>query len=440
MNTLRANIENIEFAASEDSLKLNVNLEISSGEIAVITGATGSGKTSCLRCLSGVIPHVIEADVYGGIFWNGVDIHNSGNGNVTPRPGTMLVAQNPFYSYAGSIWRMQKNNGDDNESGSLIVQRMKNAKSFQDLSAGEKQRVNLQTAFKADPEILLLDEPFGLLDDKGIETLMNLLTQRKQNSRGITIIAEHRTEIFDSLADKIIHIDNHEKDINLNSDFGMPDFSEKLHFNMDNGNRPLVSLRNIQFRKNGRQILNGIDFDISAGEVIGISGQNGSGKTTLGMIITGYLKPDKGEVIFNPKNIRRGMLLEDPQSQFLCDTVKDEVLFSSRNFNISDDLGENLLKTMNLGNIQNKSPFRLSHGQQERTVIASMLGNNPELIVLDEPTQGQDNSGMKRVSSLILNLKKAHRGVVVISHDLDFLNSIADKIYKLNEGALMEVG
>ena len=183
-------------------------------------------------------------------------------------------------------------------------------------------------------------------------------------------------------------------------------------------------------------ILDNIDIDLAFGEAIGITGANGSGKTTLGMILSGFMKPDSGKVRHPAGSIRSSLLLEDPSSQFLCGTVKDEIYFPGRNFNIGPDFIDGLMHSLNLKNLEFKSPFHLSFGQQERTVIGAILSGNPDIIILDEPTQGLDAAGKNLIIKLILALKRAQKSVAVISHDLDFLQSTTDRIFRLEQGKL----
>ena len=445
---LTANIIRVVYPQNKAPSLENASLNISDGEVALITGATGSGKTTLLRCLNGVIPLVMDASLQGEICWNGVSLYNmkgDGKGN---HPTRFTVLQNPFHSYIGSFQRRHSGKDNGREPEKWMMECMERSRSFQDLSAGERQRLILMQAFDSNPQLLLLDEPVSRLDEKGLDTFYQALLKRKRQRTGMTIIAEHRWESFENLMDCRVHLSSAEDDelqkITLEdgsstaavfNDASLNGAGKVFDFNRSNG-QPLLKLKGVGMKINRRFLFEGVNLEIKRGEITGITGPNGSGKTTLGKVIVGRLKPHKGSVNGALDNMKKTTLFEDPQSQLLCDTVRDEVRFGGRNYDLPVEYTQALIEAFALTPLTEKSPFLLSHGQQERTAMAAVLANNPDLIVLDEPTQGQDYSGKERMTAVIRALKLAGKGVVVISHDLRFLRDISDVLLRLNGGKL----
>jgi energy-coupling factor transporter ATP-binding protein EcfA2 len=172
-------------------------------------------------------------------------------------------------------------------------------------------------------------------------------------------------------------------------------------------------LQKVSYNINGVSLLQDIDLEIPSSQIISITGPNGSGKTTLGKILCGQLKPFKGKVICHNPRVKTAFLFEDPQAQLICDTVQDEVYFAARNFALPREFPDYLLHIFNLQSLQFNSPLHLSHGQQTKTAFAAILSHNPELVILDEPTQGQDPSAIKYLISFLKSLAIAGKAVVI---------------------------
>ena len=414
------------------------------GEVALIKGASGSGKTSFLRCLNGVIPEVIEAEYSGNILWDGTSILDSVNGGPANSPTTFTLLQNPFHSFIGYGDIFNSKRTDD---GGWMMQRMKDSRSFHDLSAGERQRLLLKKAFQAEPDILLLDEPASRLDEDGLKVLNESLAERKRKKQGITIITEHRWDSFKDLVDAEMNLNDeddnkniHTRDKNLSN---INDFGSQYMFDLTgNGiakGSVLISLQKVGAKINGKWLFKDVNLELRAGEVIGITGPNGSGKTTLAKLMVRKRNPSQGKIVRYNDRLKSVILYEDPQSQLLCDTVCDEVSFAADNYGLPDEYPHWLLKAFGLEDLKKHSPFHLSHGQQERTVIAAILSKNPELVVLDEPTQGQDKDNKKSLITLIRSLSRLGKGVLLLSHDGEFLNHSADILFLLKDGRLERV-
>ncbi|MEM0215034.1 MAG: energy-coupling factor ABC transporter ATP-binding protein [Archaeoglobaceae archaeon] len=229
---------------------------------------------------------------------------------------------------------------------------------------------------------------------------------------------------------------------------------------------PLISARDLDYvYPDGSLGVKDVNIDIFAGERIGIIGPNGSGKSTLIFLLSGLLKPTKGEVrIFgiipdkkNIESIRRkiGVVFQNPDDFLFNPTVKDELLYVPRQLEMSEEEMRSLLleysKTFNLVEVLQKPPFRLSGGEKKKVEIASVLIYKPEVIFLDEPTANVDGKTRRIVAEM---MKKYEGTIVITSHELEIIRElckrvilmsrgkiVADtKIEDLNEGMLEEIG
>jgi len=199
----------------------------------------------------------------------------------------------------------------------------------------------------------------------------------------------------------------------------------------------LCKMKDVTLRLGGKEVLSEVNWQIASGEVCGITGANGSGKTTFAKAIAGRLKAVKGTVE-RRKDLRCSMLWEDPRPQLLCDSVEKEVFWAAENYRVDGGLPGKLVSGLGLAGIAQSNPLKVSYGQQERTVMAAVLAGNPDLVIFDEPVQGQDEKGISRLIGIIRVLKDSGKGVVVISHYLKLVEQAADRIYVLEGGKMRE--
>lgn len=186
---------------------------------------------------------------------------------------------------------------------------------------------------------------------------------------------------------------------------------------------------------NGIQALRGVSIKIRDGEFVAIMGENGAGKTTLVMHMNGLLKPTKGRVLVDGVDTRDvsvaqlsrkvGLVFQNPDNQFFCSTVEEEIAFALRNFGFSEELVKRrvawALNLLNLTRYRERSPFTLSGGEKKRVALASVLAWNPEVLILDEPTIGQDFRQKEKLRQFILQLNSQGRTVIIVTHDVEFV-------------------
>ncbi|MCS7386393.1 MAG: energy-coupling factor ABC transporter ATP-binding protein [archaeon GB-1867-005] len=200
--------------------------------------------------------------------------------------------------------------------------------------------------------------------------------------------------------------------------------------------------------------LRGVSLKIQPGEVVAIMGENGAGKTTLIKHFNGLLKPSKGYVkIFgvDTRNAsvaelsrRVGLVFQNPDHQLFSETVEEEIAFALKNFGFPSDVikkrVEWVLKLLDLYELKDQSPFALSGGERKRVAIASILSYDPDVIVFDEPTVGQDYAQKERLAQLIKLLKSQLKTIVVVTHDVEFVAENFSRVVLMSEGKIIADG
>ena len=211
----------------------------------------------------------------------------------------------------------------------------------------------------------------------------------------------------------------------------------------------MIELKNISFSYPEKQIFNNFSLQANSGECVGIVGKNGAGKSTLLKIMTGVLRPASGEVIVEGKNMWRkrllrkpvvidehasliGYVMQKPERQLFAETVFEDVAFGPRNLGFDEpkvkELVDKWLAYFQVSDIAEKSPFKISGGQQRMVAIAGVLAMDTPNICFDEPTASLDSDGVEKVHQLILDLKAAGKTVVLVSHDPAEVELLCDAV------------
>ncbi len=216
-----------------------------------------------------------------------------------------------------------------------------------------------------------------------------------------------------------------------------------------------IKVENLWFRyPEGEWVLRGINLEIEEGEMIAIMGENGAGKTTLIKHFNGLLKPTKGSVkVFgmDTKNVsvaelakRVGIVFQNPDHQIFAESVLDEVLFAPRNFGWKEDkalkAARKILQEFGLWELRDRSPFTLSGGEKKRLAIASVLVYDPDIVVLDEPTIGQDYRQKCVLAGIIKHLNNRGKTIIVVTHDIEFATDVFDEVIVMAKGRILTRG
>ena len=217
----------------------------------------------------------------------------------------------------------------------------------------------------------------------------------------------------------------------------------------------MIEVKDLYFTyPTGLEALRGINFTIDDGEFLAIMGQNGAGKTTLVKHFNGLLKPTKGEVLVNGVNTRDvsvaklarnvGFVFQNPDHQLFSETVEKEIAFALRNFGFKQAVIEKqvdwALNLLDVTQYRKTSPFMLSGGERKRVALASILAWDPQIIILDEPTIGQDHQQKEKLQQFILQLNAQKKTVVVVTHDVEFVAECNPRVVLMSQGKILAEG
>jgi energy-coupling factor transport system ATP-binding protein len=217
----------------------------------------------------------------------------------------------------------------------------------------------------------------------------------------------------------------------------------------------VITIENVSFKyPSGLLALSDIELRIRGGDFVAIMGENGAGKTTLAKHLNGLLKPSRGRVLVDDEDTRQvsvahlarkvGLVFQNPDHLLFSETVKDEVAFGLRNFGYSSDVVEKqverTIEALGLAEYKDTSPFLLSGGERKRVALASILASEPDYLILDEPTIGQDYQQKERLRNFILQLYSQGKAVVMITHDVEFVAESNPKVVLLSKGRIVAQG
>ncbi len=450
----------------------DINITIPNGEIVLLCGESGSGKTTFSRLLNGLIPSYYEGDLNGTVYVFEKNTSEAQLYELAPHVGS--VFQNPksqFYTLLTDteIVFACENIGlckddiltrFDNTVKSLNIENLV-GKSLFALSGGEKQKIAIASVDTLLPDVFVLDEPTSNLDIKAIQDMQNILSVWKKQGKTV-IIAEHRLSWLRDIADRVLYFKDgkiaedlsaelfFKKPLSMLHNMGLrasPTFEPKKTSN--HSGEYLMTIEGFEYSINNAKILDIQRLQIPKGSVVAVLGNNGAGKTTFVRVLCGLLKKAKGRLIFNDKTCTYKqrlalcyMVMQDVNHQLFSESVTEEVLLgldvageSERNM-IADDM----LSSLDLLEYKDAHPLSLSGGQRQRVAIAGAIATHKEIIVFDEPTSGLDYRHMKDVAQSIEKLSDMGKTQFIITHDPELVRECCDYFIYMESGIITQSG
>lgn len=439
-------LKDISFTYENERKKTlkDCNLDICANEVIFITGKSGSGKSSLLNILNGVIPEVMEGNLTGDVIFN--DIKNP---DITTRNKNMAnVFQNPrsqFFtndSTAELVFEME-NLGFSKEKMQKKLEEIVEKydikyllnRDIQTLSSGERQFLALISAIIINPDYVLFDEPSSNLDYGNAMRLKREIVKLKNEGKTV-IVSDHRCFYLDGIIDRVFLIDNQKVyEFKNQKSFEKSDYAFRKFdiFNDIYPNRAvtkteesLFEVKKLQFK----HILKDVSFKLNKGEITFLTGVNGAGKTTLAKIMADNDKYEQNGIICDTRTL---YIMQDADYQLFGSSV-----FNELNLNCDDEKRiEEALKKVDLLDFKDKHPHELSGGQKQRLQIAISFVTDFKIIVFDEPTSGLDSHNMNNVIKHINELRQ-NASILIISHDYEFIRKVADRILYLKDGIIQD--
>jgi len=452
-----------------------IDLHIGAGERVLLAGASGSGKSTLLRCIAGIVPHAVAADMTGRITVASRDTASTSLGDLAQTVG--LVFQNPGVQLfnltvgeevafgplnLGLTSREVRTRSEWALSVSGLTGR--EGEEVRTLSGGEQQRLAIAAVLAMRPAVLALDEPLASLDVESSRRLIGVLEELSRTAGTTVIVAEHRLREGAELASRTVLLDDgrvvadgqtailmnqwsllRELGLRRPTSASQSSWEQLVGPAAAPGGAPIVELRGVEAWYGRRCVLAGLDLVIHEGEFVALVGDNGSGKTTVARLLAGMLPPKAGVVRWahgKPVPGRDvGILLQDSRWQLFCDTVASEIAFGPSNFGINaGPLVSRLLKAADLEQAGDRPLYTLSAGQQQRAALAAVLAIEPRLLILDEPTIGQDWRHLDRLMTVVSDLNRRGCAVLLISHDFKLIHRHASRIVMLRGGRVAADG
>lgn len=471
-----------------------VDLVVEAGQVALVVGSSGSGKSTLLRTVNGLVPHSS-----GGRFSG--DVVAGGRSITTHRPRDLadvvgFVHQTPEAQFVvdhveHDIAFVLENLGTDATTMRRRVEEVLDAlgvahlrhRSPATLSGGERQRCAIAGALASAPPILVLDEPTSMLDPQGADDVLAAVRRLNDDLGTTIVVAEHRLDRAGPLADRAVVM----TDGCIAADgppavvlADLPGAPPVTHLGRLLGWSPppltvrdaraaarrhgdadrlsardapvetgasgeaavpgdvLVRLRSVTVAHGSVSVLQGVDLDVAAGEIVALLGRNGSGKTTLLRALVGVTKAANGSI---DAAVPVAYVPQEPDSLLFADSVRAEVEATLRLLGRRDPGAVNRwLEALDLAALADRHPRTLSVGQRQRVAIAAVAVGDAPVLVLDEPTRGIDAESRAALERALVEHRTVGGAVVLATHDVELAARVATRVVVLGDGEVVADG
>ena len=469
----------------------NLDLRIDPGERVLLLGPSGAGKSTLLAGLAGLLDPADDGQAEGALTLDGVAAHRlRGRAGLVlqdPQAQTILARCGDDVAFgcenlglpAEQIWQRVR------QALAAVHLDVALSRPTEHLSGGQRQRLALAGVLAMAPGLLLLDEPTANLDPVGVREVRDAVGDLLDQIGTTFIVVEHRVDVWLDIIDRIVVLDpgggvradgppaavfaEHGRSL-ADEGVWVPDRPPPLPARIPDprrGSVRLLTASNLAVARPGAGPA-AVDIDTVVGEgaCLAVVGPNGAGKSTLGLTMAGLLapaagrveagqrllaagapprargKPARGRSVAEPWSWRSGdlvtrigMVFQDPEHQFFTATVRSELVHGPRRAGVGEReanaRAEDLMERLRLGALAEANPFTLSGGEKRRLSVASALATRPKVLVLDEPTFGQDSRTWAEVVAIIADLLLDGVGALLVTHDGHVVAALADTVLAL---------
>ncbi|AFA47655.1 ATP-binding cassette domain-containing protein [Acetobacterium woodii] len=451
----------------------DLNLTINRGEVILLCGESGCGKTTVIRLINGLIPHFYNGTLSGEILVDGKDISKIPLHETAELIGS--VFQNPRSQFFNVDTTSELAFGCENmglpaENINHRIRRITHdlcletllERSIFALSGGEKQKIACGSVAALEPKIIVLDEPSSNLDAKATRELQSLIALWKSQGKTI-VIAEHRLHYLHKLADRVFFMNNGRIVKTYSgaafSHLSKPELKRMglrllkleslsttpLPKAIDPADTDTFTIHNFNYAYRRCQSCLKIEHArLPKKAVIAIIGENGAGKTTFARCLCGLEKKCAGLLNINGCNLNARdrlkncfMVMQDVNHQLFSESVLDELLLSMNEENETDAL--KILASLDLSSLKDQHPMALSGGQKQRVAIACAIASLRPFILFDEPTSGLDLNHMYQVATNIQQLSELGKTQFIITHDPELILAACTHVLHLDNGTIRKI-
>lgn len=476
----------------------NLNLEIQEGELVLVIGSTGSGKSSLLRLINGLVPHHTGGILAGDVSVDGVSTQMVKPGGMAHLIG--IVGQNPANTFVADTVEDELAFGMEtlNLPNDVMRKRIEETldllsltslrnRTIATLSGGEQQRVAIGAALVTHPKVLVLDEPTSALDPIAAEEVLSILHRLVHDLSLTVVIAEHKLERVIQFADRIVQINGDgvakvgtPEQILLESPIAPPivhlaralglkeigvsvrdmrrmtteiregEYAQEPARVAPVGN-PIISIESLSLNFSDKQVLKQISAKVFAHEIVAVMGRNGAGKSSLLKSLAGIMDGVTGAVLVDSQDpqklrgaVRResiGFIPQEPSDLLYGQSVAIECEQADSDNGVPKGTTVSVLNQLVPGISLHAHPRDLSEGQRLGLALSVVLSGNPKILILDEPTRGLDYQAKNELIRILIEFARATgKCVLLATHDVELVAELASRVIFIADGEIVADG
>ena len=476
----------------------NLNLEIQEGELVLVIGSTGSGKSSLLRLINGLVPHHTGGILAGDVSVDGVSTQMVKPGGMAHLIG--IVGQNPANTFVADTVEDELAFGMEtlNLPNDVMRKRIEETldllsltalrnRTIATLSGGEQQRVAIGAALVTHPKVLVLDEPTSALDPIAAEEVLSILHRLVHDLSLTVVIAEHKLERVIQFADRIVQINGDgvakvgtPEQILLESPIAPPivhlaralglkeigvsvrdmrrmtteiregEYVQEPAKMAPIGN-PIISIESLSLNFADKQVLKQVSANVFAHEIVAVMGRNGAGKSSLLKSLAGIMDGITGAVLVDSQDpqklkgtVRResiGFIPQEPSDLLYGQSVAIECAQADSDNDVPKGTTVSVLNQLVPGISLHAHPRDLSEGQRLGLALSVVLSGNPKILILDEPTRGLDYQAKNELTRILIEFARATgKCVLLATHDVELVAELASRVIFIADGEIVADG